>query len=590
MPASFSPRRSRALYSSFVRRFLALPVVLVAAAGAAGAQPAPARGELPEEGRHGRPLPGRHEGVGGRVPVPRRLHGRQADPDDGRRRGARRLRRRRLARPRPRPAGEERQSYRKNGRTQPLEDCTRLFRNRGGGTFEDVTERSGLRACGWGISAMWADLDGDGFPDLVIGNAGEPNTLGRTMATGRSRMWRARASRGAGSRSASRRSTPTGTASGRLRRQLPRHRPGPRVEATPASLHDARPVQGAGQLSFRGLGNSFEDRTEESGRATRARRRSAPWRSTTTATGWTDLYVSNDQWRNTLFHNEGNGTFRDVSDETGTGYPQDGPTAFGRRTRSGMGLVAQDLDGDGRPDLFVTNFANEPNTLYRNVEGTVFEQSERAGLRRRPTTRDPAVEVGSRGDRLRRRRQRRPRGLERADPLAPLDRRLASGSTRSPRTSGSGRRATPSASSSSTTRARPGPSGSATCRQSRATSAGSSSSGAGSRRATWTATAGSTSSSTRSTGRRSFSGTGARRALARDPPGRRGGPEDDPRDARDGRRTAKEFYVVPSYASGSWMPLHFGLGNAASARVTVRWPGGETRRSWATSRRAPTGS
>jgi enediyne biosynthesis protein E4 len=87
--------------------------------------------------------------------------------------------------------------------------------------------------------------------------------------------------------------------------------------------------------------------------------------------------VSNDQWRNTLFHNEGGGKFRDVSDETGTGYPQEGPTAFGRRTRSGMGLVVQDLDGDNRPDIYVTNFSGEPDTLYRNVEGTLFEQSER---------------------------------------------------------------------------------------------------------------------------------------------------------------------------------------------------------------------
>jgi hypothetical protein len=42
-----------------------------------------------------------------------------------------------------------------------------------------------------------------------------------------------------------------------------------------------------------------------------------------------------------------------------------------------MGLIAQDLDGDNRPDLYVTNYSGEPNTLYRNVEGTVFEQSER---------------------------------------------------------------------------------------------------------------------------------------------------------------------------------------------------------------------
>ena len=66
-------------------------------------------------------------------------------------------------------------AHAKNGvNTRPgrLEDCAKLYRNRGDGTFEDATERSGIRACGWGISAMWADLDSDGFPDLVVGNSG----------------------------------------------------------------------------------------------------------------------------------------------------------------------------------------------------------------------------------------------------------------------------------------------------------------------------------------------------------------------------------------------------------------------------------
>src|SRR5512143_909362 len=74
--------------------------------------------------------------------------------------------------------------WRKAGRTQPLAECTRLFRNRGDGTFEDVTERSGVVACGWGVTAMWADLDNDGFPDLVIGNAGEPNLVFRNKGDG----------------------------------------------------------------------------------------------------------------------------------------------------------------------------------------------------------------------------------------------------------------------------------------------------------------------------------------------------------------------------------------------------------------------
>ncbi len=103
--------------------------------------------------------------------------------------------------------------WRKHGKTQDLEDCTRLFRNRGNGTFEDVTEKSGVVACGWGVTAMWADLDNDGFPDLVIGNAGDPNLVFRNKGDGTfEKMANDRASRAGSSRSASWLSTSTATA------------------------------------------------------------------------------------------------------------------------------------------------------------------------------------------------------------------------------------------------------------------------------------------------------------------------------------------------------------------------------------------
>jgi hypothetical protein len=270
-------------------------------------------------------------------------------------------------------------SYRKNGHTQPLSDCTRLFRNRGNGTFEDVTERSGLRACGWGITAMWADLDGDGFPDLVIGNAGEPNTLWKNNGDGtfthveNSGLEGGRFTVGLAALDAD----GDGIADVYVGNYL--ESDPDRESKTPAKAF-MTPDQYVGQdnFFFRGLGNlRFEDRTEESGLKDPGSKTIGAAALDYDGDGKTDLYVSNDQWRNTLFHNEGGGKFRDVSDETGTGYPQEGPTAFGRRTRSGMGLVVQDLDGDNRPDLYVTNFSGEPDTLYRNVEGTVFEQSER---------------------------------------------------------------------------------------------------------------------------------------------------------------------------------------------------------------------
>ena len=271
-------------------------------------------------------------------------------------------------------------TWRKAGKTQPLADCTRLYRNRGDGTFEDVTEKAGISSCGWGITAMWADLDNDGLPDLVIGNAGDPNDVYRNRGDGTFEKMKG-----------------TGLEGGKFTVGLAAldfdgdglpdvyignyldtdslresHAPG-------TSFMTPDEYQGQDNQMLRNLGGwKFADVTDAS--ATRD-----PGSKTIGAValdydgdGKTDLYVANDQWRNTLFHNEGGGVFRDVSDETGTGYPEQGSlTAFGRRTRSGMGLVATDLDGDGRPDLYVTNYANEPDTLFRNVEGAVFAESER---------------------------------------------------------------------------------------------------------------------------------------------------------------------------------------------------------------------
>jgi hypothetical protein len=82
--------------------------------------------------------------------------------------------------------------------------------------------------------------------------------------------------------------------------------------------------------------------------------------------GKTDLYVANDKDPHFLYLNNGDGTFRDASEDSGAAYDIEG------RAQSGMGVDAEDIDGDGRPELFVTNFANEYNTLYRNLGRATF--------------------------------------------------------------------------------------------------------------------------------------------------------------------------------------------------------------------------
>jgi hypothetical protein len=91
--------------------------------------------------------------------------------------------------------------------------------------------------------------------------------------------------------------------------------------------------------------------------------------------GLIDIYVTNDMNPNFLFLNRGDGTFDDISDLSGAAFDING------QAQSGMGVDAEDVDGDGLPELFVTNFANEYNTLYLNFgKGIFMDQTAFFGL------------------------------------------------------------------------------------------------------------------------------------------------------------------------------------------------------------------
>jgi enediyne biosynthesis protein E4 len=85
--------------------------------------------------------------------------------------------------------------------------------------------------------------------------------------------------------------------------------------------------------------------------------------------GLIDIFVANDMNPNFLFLNRGDGTFDDVSERSGAAFNGNG------NAQSGMGVDAEDVDGDGLPELFVTNFSNEPSTLFYNYGKATFQDN-----------------------------------------------------------------------------------------------------------------------------------------------------------------------------------------------------------------------
>ena len=270
----------------------------------------------------------------------------------------------------------------------------RLYKNNRDGTFTDVTVAAGLVRTGWGQGVCAGDYNNDGAEDLFVSYWGDC-ALYRNNGNGT--FTDVAAAAGVTTRTATGlKRWNTGCAfvdydrDGRLdlfvanyidfdpkTAPLPESGPclykGLMVACGPPGL------QGGKNILFHNNGDgTFTDVSAKSGiLKTNATYGLGVLVADFDNDGWPDIYVANDSSQSSLWQNNHDGTFTDIGVEAGVAFGPDG------KTQAGMGVAAADFEGTGRLDLVKTNFAGDTSTLYRNLGGNTFEDiTFQAGLGR----------------------------------------------------------------------------------------------------------------------------------------------------------------------------------------------------------------
>ena len=249
----------------------------------------------------------------------------------------------------------------------------RLFRQKPDGTFEDVTERAGVRGSGYSMGAAAADYDADGHTDLYVTALGA-NTLYRNRGDGTFEDVTRRTGAAGGGWS-----TSAGwfdyDADGRLDLFVARYmdwdfeRGGALLCGDPKFRAYCHPdnFKGAPNLLLRQKSDgTFEDVSARAGVADPEGKALGVAFADFDADNRTDVFVANDSVRQSLYRNRGDGTFEDVALLSGAAYDENG------KTFAGMGVDAADYDGDGLMDVFITALSNETYPLYRNNGDLTF--------------------------------------------------------------------------------------------------------------------------------------------------------------------------------------------------------------------------
>jgi hypothetical protein len=248
----------------------------------------------------------------------------------------------------------------------------RLFRNRGGGTFEDVTAASGIRHRDYGQGACAGDYDNDGRVDLYVTNLG-PNVLYRNTSKGfvdvtesarvGSPLW--------GTSCAFADFDRDGYLDLFVANYLDAHRDNNQYCGDPRRklrvyCHPLNYKPQPGVL-YRGSGSGvFTDVSDTAGVARFRGNGLGVVVADYNDDRWPDIFVANDAVPNFLFRNDRNGTFTETALAAGVAVARDG------KPRAGMGTDVGDYNRDGRLDLVVTNHEFETHSLFRNDGSGLF--------------------------------------------------------------------------------------------------------------------------------------------------------------------------------------------------------------------------
>ena len=213
----------------------------------------------------------------------------------------------------------------------------RLYHNEGNGKFKEVAESAGVAGNGseWSTGCAFLDYDGDGLLDIVVARY-----VDFKLETA----------------------------------PLPGQNPSCTWKGAPV-MCGPRGLKPAKNALYRNLGNGkFADVTAQAG----IDKTSGHYCFSISTLdynndGWPDIYIACDSAPNILYRNNGNGTFTDTAVLSGVAYNEDG------REQAGMGTTIADYDGDGQLDIFKTNFSDDTSTLYHNNGDGTFSDVTYAG-------------------------------------------------------------------------------------------------------------------------------------------------------------------------------------------------------------------